>query len=81
MLSTQLLATSNQWDGPGPWWPIFPLMWFAFFIIGALIFMRAGRRRWACTGETRLAERFAAGEIDETEYRERRAVLREDRAR
>ena len=81
MLSTDLLANADHWDGTGPWWPIFPLMWFAFFIIAALIFMRAGRRRWdrhgACTGETKLAERFAAGEIDEAEYRERRAVLRE----
>lgn len=85
MLSTQLLAHQDQWDGPGPWWPLIPLFWIAFFVVMGVVFVRGSRRRWdrhgRCTGEARLAERFAAGEIDAAEYRDRKAVLREERAR
>ena len=77
MESTALLA-ENHWEGPGPWWPLFPLLWIAFFVV---LFTVLGRRRqWhggSQAGESRLAERYAAGEIDEAEYRERLAVLRE----
>jgi len=79
MLSTQLLA-HDTWDGPGPWWPLFPLFWIAFFVLVFGVFGRFGRRRWhrgSYAGESRLAERYAACEIDESEYRERLAVLRE----
>jgi len=83
--STQLLA--DHGDGPG-WWPIFPLLWFLFFVGFAFFVIRMGvRRRASCledrrqeprrAGETRLADRFAAGDIDEHEYRRRLAVLRE----
>ena len=37
---------------------------------------RGHSHRGSYAGESRLAERYAAGEIDETEYRERMAVLR-----
>lgn len=74
-------ATSNDhWNGLGPWWPIFPLLWF--LLIAALIATLAfrGRRRWhgapTRAGEARLAERFAAGEIDEREYAERLSTLK-----
>ena len=79
MLSTQLLAHDN-WDGPGPWWPLIPLFWLAFIVIIFVALGRFGRRRWhrgSYAGEARLAERYAAGEINEAEYRERLAVLRE----
>jgi putative membrane protein len=79
MLSTQLLA-HDTWDGPGPWWPLFPLFWIAFIVVILAVFGRFGRRRWhsgSYAGESRLAERYAAGEINESEYRERLAVLRE----
>ena len=79
MLSTQLLAHDN-WDGPGPWWPLIPLFWLAFIAIIFVALGRFGRRRWhrgSYAGEARLAERYAAGEINEAEYRERLAVLRE----
>ena len=79
MLSTQLLA-HNTWDGPGPWWPLIPLFWIAFIIVVFAFLGRFGRRRWyrgSYAGESRLAERYAAGEINEAEYRERLAVLRE----
>lgn len=80
MLSVAMLA-DDHWDGPGPWWPIFPLLWFALVITAFVVLARFGRRRWerggSYAGESRLAERYAAGEIDESEYRERRAVLHE----
>jgi len=74
----------GRWDGPGPWWPIFPFLWL-LVIIGLIVSFRVfGMRRWrrfhaadgVRAGEARLAERFAAGEIDEQEYESRRAVLR-----
>lgn len=85
-LASQSLA--DHWDGPGHWWPLFPLLWFAFIVGFFFIVSRFGwwgRRRWysehhaspARSGQTRLAERFAAGEIDEQEYRARLAVLDE----
>ncbi len=77
-----LLAHSDQWNGPA-WWPVFPLLWLLF--LGAVIwfFVVGGRRRFRMAGsqagQARLAERYAAGEIDEQEYRERLAVLKEQR--
>jgi putative membrane protein len=68
---------------------IFPIMWFLFILIFAIVVLRFGWwRRNRCydepgrnepsrTGKSRLAERFAAGEIDEQEYRSRLAVLEE----
>lgn len=90
---TTALASSGQmladhYHGPGPWWPIFPIMWFLFFIVFAFLITRFGwwRGRRQCddlrgeparSGKSRLADRFAAGEIDEQEYRSRLAVLDE----
>ena len=77
-VSSALLA-SDGWDGPGAWWPVFPLLWL-LVVVGivttfVLVSRRRSRRGGARAGESRLAERFAAGEIDEDEYRERLAVL------
>jgi putative membrane protein len=67
--------------GPG-WWIVFPILWFAVFVLVASFLWRR-RRGWsACgvgSGETVLAERFARGEITDAEYRERLTVLRERR--
>ena len=68
-------------DGRDGWWPIFPILWL--LVIGAIVttVVLSRRRSHALAGpragEARLAERFAAGEISEQEYRERRAVLKE----
>ena len=79
-----LAADHDHWDGPGPWWPIFPILWL-LLIIGILASFRFfGMRRWrqvqgyagTPAGEARLAERYAAGEIDEQEYERRLATLR-----
>lgn len=77
-------AANDHWDGPGPWWPIFPLLWFLFVIALFMTFGFFGRRRWARmhalsgqrAGEARLAERYAAGEIDEQEYERRLSTLK-----
>ena len=78
------------YHGPPPWWPIFPIFWLLFIVVVAATLITLRRRRWgACgygpgygyeqgrSGLERLAERYAAGEIDEDEYRSRKAVLDE----
>ena len=70
---------------------LIPLFWVALIAL----FVGLGRRRWARAGwgpgyhhgawaargaESTLAERFAQGDIDETEYRARLEVLRANRA-
>jgi putative membrane protein len=81
------VVTHGPW-GDGAYWPLFllfPLFWI--LVIGLLIFFgrRAWRRnnRWAAAqgGEGVLRERYARGEIDETEYRKRLEVLRSDQRR
>lgn len=81
MLDTSVAAAERWDDGPGAWWPIFPALWL-LVIVGIVVAVMASRRRNSRltglrAGETRLAERFAAGEIGEQEYRERRSVVKE----
>ena len=82
LASPILLADSDHWHGPG-WWVIFPIFWL-LFLCAVIWFFVFGRRR-GCRmdagqhGESKLAERFAAGDIGEQEYRERLSVLREKR--
>ncbi|HKN92150.1 MAG TPA: SHOCT domain-containing protein [Acidimicrobiia bacterium] len=81
---TTLLATiaADHWGhGPG-WWVLIPLLFW-----GTLVFLLATRiRHWRRfgpfgpgwrSGEAVLAERYARGEIDADEYRNRLTVLRE----
>ncbi len=76
-----ILATHEHWAGHGgAWWPIFPLFWILFFV-GLFYFIsrrkahhRSQRPRY--TGQSVLAERYAKGEINEQEYRERLQVLK-----
>lgn len=76
------LMTWNGYDGPGAWWPIFPIFWLLLItgvVVAFTIFWR--RRRTpdpAAAGAAQLAERFARGEIDEQEYRDRLSVLRQE---
>lgn len=72
----------HRWAGgpPFPFW-IFPILWLVV-IAGIALLVVFGRRRrdrqvGHVAGEQVLAERYAAGDIDEAEYRARRAVLRE----
>ena len=77
------LASEHAWNGPGPWWPIFPILWFvvviAIIVTVSRLCFRRQRHGSARSGQERLAERYAAGDIDEREYRERLAVLKENR--
>ncbi|MFI2027713.1 SHOCT domain-containing protein [Streptomyces buecherae] len=77
--------------GPGPWIPLFPLVW-ALVIGGGIALwrhtVRRGRGPWARASAPAtpgahsplaiLGRRFAAGEIDEDEYWRRLSVLSEE---
>ena len=73
------VVAADHWHHHGwfPWFPLVPLFFVGlWFLLFALVFRR--RWRWAPgqSGESVLAERYARGEIDEQEYRERRTTLR-----
>ncbi|HET9944139.1 MAG TPA: SHOCT domain-containing protein [Actinomycetes bacterium] len=78
-IQTAVIA-HDLWNGPGAWWPIIPLLWLLFFATVVTLFVTRGRRRaQLCgprAGERALAERYAAGEIDDAEYARRLGVLR-----
>ncbi len=89
-LATALVAT--HFTGPvgfGWWFLLIPLFWILLFGLLFAIFGRRWRRAAAEGGygphgrmsparqaEGTLAERFAKGDIDETEYRARLEVIR-----
>jgi putative membrane protein len=73
-----------------PWFLFFPLFWLAFLVIVFVVLRRTVWRRHGCLGPYGgygydgrqgplgvLGERYARGEIDEDEYRARRAVITE----
>jgi putative membrane protein len=68
--------------GFGWGFPFFPLMWLGFWLLLMVFFFR-GRRGWhhrmdwhtQGSAEELLRTRFAQGEIDEKEYKEKMAVL------
>ena len=77
---------TGPWAGAwaGPWFLLIPLFWILLFIL----FFALARRFWwgrrfsemqGAGAESVLRERYARGEIDETEYRQRLEVLRTDR--
>jgi putative membrane protein len=82
--AASLAADHDHWNGPGPWWPIFPFLWLLFIIALFATFRVLGMRRWrqvqgqagTRAGEAKLAERYAAGEIDEQEYERRLGTLK-----
>jgi putative membrane protein len=76
---------ANHWadDGPGPWVLLFPLVWAAILFGAFWLLRRTVWRGGRCgPGEhapvTLLGRRYAAGEIEEEEYRRRLAVLTAD---
>lgn len=88
-LNTMVATAPMAFGGPAAWggppFPFFliPLFWLLVFggIVTALILTRRRRQRLGAaeSGERALAERFAAGDIDEDEFRRRRNVLHEKR--
>ncbi|MCU6481724.1 SHOCT domain-containing protein [Arthrobacter sp. A2-55] len=78
-LAAQTMDHGWGWGG-GPWFLIFPLFWLV--VIGLFIFFVPRRlrrsREWHQSqgAESVLRERYARGEVDETEYRQRLEVLR-----
>lgn len=77
----RFLAQHPGW-GPGGWWPLIPIAWAVFWtvvVLGAAVVLSRRGAGWhrQPSGAAVLAERYARGEIDEDEYRHRRAVLKE----
>ncbi len=70
LIATHVLA-DHHWDGPGPW---ALLLWLPLWAV--VLWAIRSRRPGRGGGEFVLAERYARGEIDEAEYRSRRATLR-----
>ncbi|MFF0393598.1 SHOCT domain-containing protein [Kitasatospora sp. NPDC004615] len=70
---------------PGPWVLVFPFFWLLVVVLVVLALRRVvwRRRGWWGGGSFEhaplavLGRRYAQGEIDAEEYRERRAVLTE----
>jgi putative membrane protein len=76
--------TGRDWaHGGGAWWLAFPLLWLVVIAIVVTTFFvvmrRTTPRSRSPTAEAKLADRYAVGDITEDEYRERLAVLREQR--
>jgi len=82
-IAASSLVAQGPWnDGRGPgWWILLvPLFWilvigFAFFLIRRTMW-RNRRQESVLGAEGVLRERYARGEIDETEFRQRLEVLR-----
>lgn len=77
MTTTLILSAMPAHYGHGPgWFILIPIFWI--LLIGLIVF--AARRRHfthaSAGAESVLRERYARGEIDETEYRQRLEVLR-----
>jgi putative membrane protein len=70
------LVLATHHDHWFPWFLI-PLFFIGFWILVFAVFGRRWRHHpYHRPGESILADRYARGEIDEQEYRQRRAALR-----
>jgi putative membrane protein len=76
----EVMSMLMTWAGPhaGPWFLFFPLLWIALVLLLIVTFRGGwGRRRWQeSSAESILGDRFAKGEIEVEEYRERLTELR-----
>jgi putative membrane protein len=79
-VTSEAVLATHQWHHDGDWFPWFPFVPLFFIGVWVVLFTFVIRRRWRFapgqSAEEVLAERYARGEIDETEYRQRRSVLR-----
>jgi putative membrane protein len=71
---TPFLAGSD-WDHGGFWWLPFWLLWLVLFGAAIWFVVRKARPRRPSATDI-LAERYARGELDSEEYRERLSELR-----
>ena len=94
LATTAVVTHAGPWAA-GFGWAFFLIPIFWILVIGLVVFLVSRRRHaWANAGaegygppwmragssaESTLAERFAKGDIDETEYRARLEVLRANR--
>jgi putative membrane protein len=74
-IATPLAHDPDRW-GPGPWFLVFPLLFWTAIV---LLFVFGRRRVLGRQGEGTLRDTYARGEITEAEYRQRLAVLKETR--
>ncbi|KWX23379.1 hypothetical protein AFM11_15820 [Mycolicibacterium wolinskyi] len=63
----------HDWN---PWFVLIPITFWTLVIVGIVYLLRRFRGR---QGERTLRDAYAKGEVNEAEYRERLAVLRETR--
>jgi|SRR6478609_7080858 len=63
----------HDWN---PWFVLIPLTFWTLVIVGIVFVVRRVRGRG---GEHTLRDAYAKGEVNESEYRERLAVLRDTR--
>ncbi|MFU8875765.1 SHOCT domain-containing protein [Micromonospora sp. SL4-19] len=68
----------GPWGGGAGWWLIFPALFWLLVLssVGYLLYRRSPTRSARSAAERVLAERFARGEIEAEELKQRRAVLR-----
>ena len=93
LATTAVVTHAGPWAA-GFGWVFFLIPIFWILVIGLIIFLVSRRRQawyaggpqgygppWArgASAESTLAERYAKGDIDETEYRARLEVLRANR--
>jgi putative membrane protein len=76
MAIAQLLASNHDNDHWFPFFPLIPLFFIGLWVVVFATFGRRWRHQSRRSGESVLAERYARGEIDAQEYRERRTALR-----
>jgi putative membrane protein len=77
-----MVTLAQTWcdgNGPGAWWPIFPITFWALVLLGVFLWFRRSRGDRLAVAEATLADRYARGDISEEEYRSRLDVLRNRR--
>lgn len=68
----------GPWSGGPGWWLVFPILFWVLVLslAGYLVYRRSPRQSARTAAERTLAERYARGEIDMEELRQRRTALR-----
>jgi putative membrane protein len=74
LLADHVVYVNRGWF---PWFPVVPLFFIGVWVVLlAVVFRRGWRANPRRTAESVLAERYARGEISESELHQRRTVLR-----